>query len=528
MRRSQSLIVTATLVAPLALVFVPCEAHAETIIAGGNIVNQTWNVAGSPYVVQGDITVPSGAFLTMEAGTVVHFSEMDAQAAGEDTSRVELTVKGKLDVVGTAQNPVVMKSTIGGGQNTWNGILVDVSGMANFSHASLADGKIAIHSRAPGTALAISHVQVDTSQIGLWLEDGSPKVDALTVLQGFVSVEVDGTASPTFSRLTIRSPKGTLLAAGSSKAMTVENALLEGGDTGVWLSQNGMGMETVVNLTNATIYGPKINAVYLTANTGSAVTVNIKNSIIVGNATSQYGVHSVAGFGQATANVTYSDVWGHPMGNYVNAAAGAGCISQNPLFVNPPADLRLQNTSVCIDAGTATGAPASDLDGKNRPANGDGINGAEYDMGCYEVGAIDPCGDGDLDPGEACDDGNVISGDGCSSTCENESMGNGGNGGGGAGGSGGVGGMGGSGGTGGMGGSGGTGGKGGAASAGGMGGSGGTGGMDQGSGGGGQSGGDSGCGCRTAGNSTNSAGAFLLLAGGMLVVKRMRRRAKGL
>src|SRR5262249_28144837 len=30
------------------------------------------------------------------------------------------------------------------------------------------------------------------------------------------------------------------------------------------------------------------------------------------------------------------------------------------------------------------------------------------------------CGDGKVDPGEQCDDGNTQSGDGCSSTCQNE------------------------------------------------------------------------------------------------------------
>jgi cysteine-rich repeat protein len=34
------------------------------------------------------------------------------------------------------------------------------------------------------------------------------------------------------------------------------------------------------------------------------------------------------------------------------------------------------------------------------------------------------CGDGVLDPGEACDDGNLIAGDGCSSVCAVEACGN--------------------------------------------------------------------------------------------------------
>ena len=35
--------------------------------------------------------------------------------------------------------------------------------------------------------------------------------------------------------------------------------------------------------------------------------------------------------------------------------------------------------------------------------------------------ALAACGNGVLDPGEACDDGNTASGDGCSATCTIES-----------------------------------------------------------------------------------------------------------
>ena len=35
-------------------------ARADTTIAGGNIINQTWTAAGSPYLVAGDIVVPAG------------------------------------------------------------------------------------------------------------------------------------------------------------------------------------------------------------------------------------------------------------------------------------------------------------------------------------------------------------------------------------------------------------------------------------------------------------------------------------
>src|SRR5206468_7099524 len=62
-------------------------------------------------------------------------------------------------------------------------------------------------------------------------------------------------------------------------------------------------------------------------------------------------------------------------------------------FVAPGSDFHLLATSPAVDAGTATNAPALDLDGAARPV------GAGIDLGAYELQLLS-CGDGALDPGE--------------------------------------------------------------------------------------------------------------------------------
>ena len=49
----------------------------------------------------------------------------------------------------------------------------------------------------------------------------------------------------------------------------------------------------------------------------------------------------------------------------------AGTLSTNSMLVNPPADMHLLNGSACKDAGTASGAPLTDIDGAQRDAKPD-------------------------------------------------------------------------------------------------------------------------------------------------------------
>lgn len=67
-----------------------------TVVSTGNVTTQTWALAGSPFRVQGDITVPAGSTLTIQPGVVVMFM-----------GHHRMTVVGALDARGTSAAPIL-------------------------------------------------------------------------------------------------------------------------------------------------------------------------------------------------------------------------------------------------------------------------------------------------------------------------------------------------------------------------------------------------------------------------------------
>jgi hypothetical protein len=56
----------------LICIFIQRNVNAQTNIAAGN-VSGTWNISGSPYLIQGHIFIPSGSTLTIDPGVKVLF-----------------------------------------------------------------------------------------------------------------------------------------------------------------------------------------------------------------------------------------------------------------------------------------------------------------------------------------------------------------------------------------------------------------------------------------------------------------------
>ncbi len=104
----------------------------------------------------GDVTVATGATLTIDPGTAVHFVPFDDN--GDGHGDVRLTVHGRLEIQGTAAEPVLIDGWAGAGPGAAAFQTIDVNGEAAISHAIIEDGLVCL-SGSP-TSLTLADVEV--------------------------------------------------------------------------------------------------------------------------------------------------------------------------------------------------------------------------------------------------------------------------------------------------------------------------------------------------------------------------------
>jgi parallel beta-helix repeat protein len=360
-----------------------------TTIYTGDI-SGTWNAVGSPYRIEGDITIPVGQTLTIEAGAEVSFQ-----------SWYSLTVHGTLIAEGTESAPIMFTGTTSPG---WLGIrFVGASDSSSLTHVIVENGRatgadplnkgggIYIDNSSP----VISHSTIrdnlaKSSGGGIYLTNSNATLIANTIINN----QAGQGASASGGGLAILYSNPVL----TDNVISGNSVYISGGYT----TPSGYGGGLFLRSSNATLTGNlisdnRVNA-HLNSNArggglylyyGSPVFVNntITGNSIENESTGVYavkeggGVYSyysnpvfvntifwndqsqeifVADYGSPNSTLTfaYSDLQGGQAGiangNLATINWEAGNIDADPLFVDVAnGDYQLQNGSPAVDAGTA-------------------------------------------------------------------------------------------------------------------------------------------------------------------------------
>ncbi len=93
---------------------------AQTTISGGSISTTTWTISGSPYTIQGPITVTAGNTLTIEPGVELLFEP-----------EANININGQLVAAGTAAQPIIFQATDTSG---WSDVSTTTGGWSGIHY----------------------------------------------------------------------------------------------------------------------------------------------------------------------------------------------------------------------------------------------------------------------------------------------------------------------------------------------------------------------------------------------------------
>lgn len=89
---------------------------AQTNVSGGIYQNTTWTLANSPYQVNGSVVVFPGNTLTVEPGVTILINNTNAQ-------NIYIETRGTLNVVGTDQLPITIRTVVDTTNIGWQGFV---------------------------------------------------------------------------------------------------------------------------------------------------------------------------------------------------------------------------------------------------------------------------------------------------------------------------------------------------------------------------------------------------------------------
>jgi parallel beta-helix repeat protein len=179
----------------LAAAAIPPAAASATVLPTTIGENMTLTAAGSPYTGS-STTISEGVTVTAQPGALVKLTGT-------------LTVKGTLDVNGTAEGPVVFTSSTNTAPGQWTGIALQTgAGGSSLSHAEIRYAKTAIVVSGGISPEIVDSTIRDNSVTGISAVTGSPQITGNSLSDNGKGIVVSGKGSPEIAENTIEDCTG--------------------------------------------------------------------------------------------------------------------------------------------------------------------------------------------------------------------------------------------------------------------------------------------------------------------------------
>lgn len=177
-----------TLLCVLAALMVAAPALAETYVTDDITSSTSWTPAGSPYIIQTDVSVTNNSTLTIDPGTTVAF---------DGSYNLETGWGSAIKAEGESGNRVLITSNAGTPQpGDWGWVEVGGSNQSSFEYCRVEYGYQGLRVNDTSPAPWIYHCTVRScSGSGIFCAGASPTVERCDIYACRDGVTISGNAS---------------------------------------------------------------------------------------------------------------------------------------------------------------------------------------------------------------------------------------------------------------------------------------------------------------------------------------------